>query len=575
MAVKICGTSSSSSGLFFRSTQAFSSSSSSQSSISSLVLQSASTSSPATFASSGLESNRSLCSIASCKLFCTLALRNTTSCSSRRKLSWLEEERFSSKEFGPGCHRCKPSTPGCLPHRWRQTTTSSSQQENGCCLEELQHIIRVPCTVKCHDGIWEMHSRGLRILHRFSRRRTAVGICSSSLETHKPSTTDVQCPIQGFKEYGWNSGEAAASLLSKTRSDVGCTLRTSCQKLQMTCYFQKPKNAQLAPAPVITSARPRRMVEQDELPNRYIQRQCVPESRVTPPKRDTGIASEKEWGIDLNNESINESGVNKDGTSWYRESGQDLGENGYRCRWTVMGGRSADGSTEWKEAWWEKSDWTGYKELGAEKSGKNAQGDTWWETWQEVLRQDELSNLAWIEKSAQKQATSGNGTAGWYEKWWEKYNAKGWSEKGAHKYGKLDDQDWWERWGEQYDGRGAVLKWTDKWAETDTGAKWGDKWEERFDHGVGTRQGETWNNNTEGWSRTWGEEHYGNGKVHKYGKSTSGESWDSIVEEATYYQAEPHYGWADAVGNSAQLLAIQTLERPPGSFPNIIGGTDQ
>jgi len=66
--------------------------------------------------------------------------------------------------------------------------------------------------------------------------------------------------------------------------------------------------------------------------------------------------------------------------------------------------------------WWEKSDWTGYKELGAEKSGKNAQGDTWWETWQEVLRQDELSNLAWIEKSAQKQATSGNGTAGWYEK---------------------------------------------------------------------------------------------------------------------------------------------------------------
>jgi hypothetical protein len=67
--------------------------------------------------------------------------------------------------------------------------------------------------------------------------------------------------------------------------------------------------------------------------------------------------------------------------------------------------------------------------------------------------------LAWIEKSAQKHATSGNGTAGWYEKWWEKYNAKGWSEKGAQKYGKLDDQDWWERWGEQYDGRGAVLKW--------------------------------------------------------------------------------------------------------------------
>ena len=27
--------------------------------------------------------------------------------------------------------------------------------------------------------------------------------------------------------------------------------------------------------------------------------------------------------------------------------------------------------------------------IGAEKSGRNAQGDTWWETWQEILRQDE------------------------------------------------------------------------------------------------------------------------------------------------------------------------------------------
>jgi hypothetical protein len=29
-----------------------------------------------------------------------------------------------------------------------------------------------------------------------------------------------------------------------------------------------------------------------------------------------------------------------------------------------MGGRSHDGSSEWTETWWEKSDWTGYKELG-------------------------------------------------------------------------------------------------------------------------------------------------------------------------------------------------------------------
>eukprot|EP00250_Pteridium_aquilinum_P012518 c20771_g3_i1 orf=1-1365(-) len=320
----------------------------------------------------------------------------------------------------------------------------------------------------------------------------------------------------------------------------------------------------------LTSPRPWRVLEQEDIHPRRTQRNCVPHPRNTPPKRDTGIASEKEWGISLMNEQVNESGANEDGSTWYQESGEDLGENGYRCRWTVMGGRSADGSSEWKEAWWEKSDWTGYKELGAEKSGKNAQGDSWWETWQEVLRQDEWSNLARIEKSAQKQAQSGNGAASWYEKWWEKYNAKGWTEKGAHKYGRLNEQSWWEKWGEQYDGRGAVLKWTDKWAETEMGSKWGDKWEEKFFSGMGTKQGETWHSSSdERWSRTWGEEHFGTGTVRKYGMSTSGESWDTVVEEGTYYESEPHYGWVEAIGNSAQLLAIEPREKPPGVYPDL------
>ncbi|KAF3796685.1 hypothetical protein EJ110_NYTH00892 [Nymphaea thermarum] len=290
---------------------------------------------------------------------------------------------------------------------------------------------------------------------------------------------------------------------------------------------------------------------------------------------DTGIASEKDWGINLLNENVNESGTNKDGSTWYRESGEDLGENGYRCRWAIMGGRSQDGSSEWRETWWEKADWTGYKELGVEKSGKNAEGDSWWETWKEVLFQDEWSNLARIERSAQKQAKSGNGDAGWYEKWWEKYDAKGWTEKGAHKYGRLNDQSWWEKWGEQYDGTGSVLKWTDKWAETELGTKWGDKWEDKFFAGIGARQGETWHVSPSGdrWSRTWGEEHFGTGKVHKYGRSTTGESWDIVVEEETYYEAEPHYGWADAVGNSTQLLSIQPQERPPGVYPLIDFGS--
>lgn len=63
---------------------------------------------------------------------------------------------------------------------------------------------------------------------------------------------------------------------------------------------------------------------------------------------DTGIANEKDWGISLN-EHVNESGVNVDGSTWYRESGEDLGENGLRSRWTKMGGQSHDGSSEWKE----------------------------------------------------------------------------------------------------------------------------------------------------------------------------------------------------------------------------------
>ncbi|KAJ7966954.1 Inactive purple acid phosphatase-like protein [Quillaja saponaria] len=364
-------------------------------------------------------------------------------------------------------------------------------------------------------------------------------------------------------------------------------------------------------SPAMPFASPQSQSKQEKFYPRCTPRNSGPQSRDTPPKRDTGIANEKDWGINLLNENVKESGTNEDGSTWYRESGEDLGENGYRCRWTRMGGRSHDGSSEWKETWWEKSDWTGIqgaskyfasaylqhhyltfnctndgymhstplhhtlKELGqyyiivlvenshnigVEKSGTNAEGDSWWETWQEVLHQDEWSNIAKIERSAQKQAKSGTENAGWYEKWWEKYDAKGWTEKGAHKYGRLNEQSWWEKWGEHYDGRGSVLKWTDKWAETELGTKWGDKWEEKFFAGIGSRQGETWHVSPSGerWSRTWGEEHFGNGKVHKYGKSTTGESWDIDVDEETYYEAEPHYGWADVVGDSSQLLSIET-----------------
>jgi hypothetical protein len=70
------------------------------------------------------------------------------------------------------------------------------------------------------------------------------------------------------------------------------------------------------------------------------------------------------------------------------------------------------------------------------------------------------------------------------------------------------------------------------------GTRWGDKWEERFDRGKGMRNGETWHvkENGERWNRTWGERHDGSGLVQKFGRSSSGESWDIEQEENTYYE---------------------------------------
>ncbi|KAL0438282.1 UNVERIFIED_CONTAM: hypothetical protein Slati_2311200 [Sesamum latifolium] len=289
---------------------------------------------------------------------------------------------------------------------------------------------------------------------------------------------------------------AAGDLVKCCCSEIRgvCGSGKNAQKGEERLFEHSKRPTYRGRVPVMPFASPhsRFVSKQEKFFSRCTPRSSGPQSRDSPPKRDTGIANEKDWGISLLNENVNESGTNEDGSTWYRESGEDLGENGYRCRWTRMGGQSSDGTSEWKETWWEKSDWTGYKELGVEKSGRNAEGDSWWETWREVLHQDEWSNLARLERSAQKQAKSGSENAGWYENWWEKYDAKGWTEKGAHKYGRLNEQSWWEKWGEHYDGRGSVLKWTDKWAETELGTKWGDKWEEKFFAGIGSRQGETW-----------------------------------------------------------------------------------
>ncbi|KAG6390809.1 hypothetical protein SASPL_148554 [Salvia splendens] len=347
--------------------------------------------------------------------------------------------------------------------------------------------------------------------------------------------------------------------------DGGCQKK---RRLFVSCC--SPRNCKqriLHPAISFASSKSRFVTKLNKFFSRCTPRNTGPQFRDSPPKRDTGIANEKEWGIRLLNDSVNESGTNEDGSTWYRESGEDLGDNGYRCRWTRMGGQSADTTSEWKETWWEKSDWTGYKELGVEKSGRNAEGDSWWETWREVLHQDEWSNLARIERSAQKQAKSGTEKAGW----WEKYDAKGWTEKGAHKYGRLNEQSWWEKWGEHYDGRGLINGLRQNWElNGETSGKKSfllvlDRGKARLGMYLpvmigGQEPGEKSTLET-------------GTKVHKYGKSTTGESWDIVVDEETYYEADPHYGWADVVGDSSQLLSIQPRERPPGVFPTLDFGS--
>lgn len=51
-------------------------------------------------------------------------------------------------------------------------------------------------------------------------------------------------------------------------------------------------------------------------------------------------------------------------------------QNGYWKRWQLLKGGNAEGTLEWEETWWEASDWTGLKEMGAKKEGAWTQPDT-------------------------------------------------------------------------------------------------------------------------------------------------------------------------------------------------------
>ncbi|ERN01484.1 uncharacterized protein LOC18429567 [Amborella trichopoda] len=268
-------------------------------------------------------------------------------------------------------------------------------------------------------------------------------------------------------------------------------------------------------------------------------------------------------------------GVNADGSRWWKETGTEQRPDGVVCRWTLTRGVSANNDVEWEEKYWEASDEFDYKELGSEKSGRDAAGSAWREFWRESMWQDLSSGLVNMEKTADKWGKNGKGEE-WHEKWWEHYDASGKADKWAQKWCHIDPTTplepghahvWHERWGEEYDGKGGSMKYTDKWAErSDFGGwtKWGDKWDESFDpNGHGVKQGETWWEGLGGerWNRTWGEQHNGSGWVHKYGKSSSGEHWDTHVQQDTWYERFPHYGFDLCFENSKELRKVTKPKR--------------
>ncbi|XP_052190468.1 uncharacterized protein LOC127800087 [Diospyros lotus] len=262
-------------------------------------------------------------------------------------------------------------------------------------------------------------------------------------------------------------------------------------------------------------------------------------------------------------------GVNPDGSRWWKETKVEQRPDGVVCRWTLTRGVTGDKALEWEEKYWEAADQFGYKELGSEKSGRDAVGNVWREFWKESMWQDH--GLVHMEKTADKWGRNGKGDE-WQEKWWERYDASGQAEKWAHKWCSIDPSTqleaghahvWHERWGEKYDGKGSSVKYTDKWAERSEGdgwTKWGDKWDEHFDsNGDGVKQGETWWQGKFGerWNRTWGEGHNGSGWVHKYGKSSCGEHWDTHVQQETWYERYPHFGFQHCFDNSVQLREVR------------------
>lgn len=83
-------------------------------------------------------------------------------------------------------------------------------------------------------------------------------------------------------------------------------------------------------------------------------------------------------------------GINPDGSRWWKETGTEQRPDGVICKWTLTRGVSADKTIEWENKYWEAADEFGHKELGSEKSGRDAVGNVWREYWRESMWQVRL-----------------------------------------------------------------------------------------------------------------------------------------------------------------------------------------
>jgi hypothetical protein len=89
--------------------------------------------------------------------------------------------------------------------------------------------------------------------------------------------------------------------------------------------------------------------------------------------------------------------------------------------------------------------------------------------------------------------------------------------------------------------------------------KWEEKWGDGFnkDGREGSRQGSEWDAMAGGQrERTWGEEHYPDGRMHKYGNSSDGsEYWDEWQDgDGGWWEKMPSFGWYEAIGHSPALM---------------------